>query len=154
MSGLEVKPSFVCYIMLNELQSLRSEGDTDSVFCFTIIYLSGMSVLPTCVSVYHAHCISQERVSGDSDSCEPPCGFWESNLSPLEEHPVGTISPTPWPYSSEKGTDIWNLRILCAFCSTLCSVTQNCLRFAPCLQILFPKAKLCSSPVPISVRHE
>jgi hypothetical protein len=26
------------------------------------------------------------------DDCEPPCGFWESNLCPLEEQPVFLIT--------------------------------------------------------------
>lgn len=50
-----------------------------------------IGVLPKCTCV---------RVSeiGVTDCCEPPCGCWESNPSPLEEQsvlPSAEPSPTP-----------------------------------------------------------
>ena len=36
--------------------------------------------------------------TGAMDSCERPCGCWESNLGPLEEQPVLlTVEPSPQP---------------------------------------------------------
>lgn len=53
-----------------------------------------MAVLPACLSVYHGHARSLPRPeclrafgSGFTDTGEPPCGRWESELGPLEEQP-------------------------------------------------------------------
>ena len=33
--------------------------------------------------------------TGITDSCEPLCGYWELNLSSLEEHPVLLLTEPP-----------------------------------------------------------
>jgi hypothetical protein len=55
-----------------------------------------MSVLSACVSVCHTHAWHlrdlEEGVrspeTGVVDGCGQPCGFWESNLGPVEEESV------------------------------------------------------------------
>jgi hypothetical protein len=53
--------------------------------------------------------------TGATDSCELPCGYWELNLDPLEEHPVLlTTKPSLQPPFSSKGFSMypwlsWNL---------------------------------------------
>lgn len=77
-----------------------------------------MSVLPSFISVYHMYtwCLQKPEegvrspVNGGTNSCEPPRGWGlESNLSPLEEHLIGTISPTSRHYISAKRMSVWNL---------------------------------------------
>lgn len=54
-----------------------------------------MSVLPACKSLHHRYdwCLqrAEEGITssgtGVTDSWEPPCGYWKSNLCPLEEQP-------------------------------------------------------------------
>jgi hypothetical protein len=45
-----------------------------------------------CLSGHHMHvwCLqrSEDPATGVANSCEPPCGCWELNLSPLKEQPV------------------------------------------------------------------
>jgi hypothetical protein len=65
-----------------------------------------VDVLLACMTVYHMHAVPTEARRGRwsprpriIDDCEPLCGYWESNLCPLEEHPVNlTSEPSlqPW----------------------------------------------------------
>ena len=60
---------------------------------------------PTCMLAYHVCAWCPWRLgkgigsstTGVTDSCEPSCGCWESNLGPLEKQPVllAAVSPGP-----------------------------------------------------------
>lgn len=66
-----------------------------------------MSVLHTCMSVYHVHAWCPQRLeegpgllgSGVTDSFEPPSGFWEPNPTPMQKRPVllitSAMAPAP-----------------------------------------------------------
>lgn len=53
----------------------------------------GMSVLPACLHMHHAHawCLQRSEDStvspgtGTADGCKLPCGYWEVNPCCLEE---------------------------------------------------------------------
>lgn len=53
----------------------------------------GMSVLPACLHMHHAHawCLQRSEEStvspgtGTADGCKLPCGYWEVNPCCLEE---------------------------------------------------------------------
>jgi hypothetical protein len=55
-----------------------------------------MSILLLCMCVHHIHVWNLQKQEEDigwpetgvTDSCEPPCEFWELNLSPLEGQSV------------------------------------------------------------------
>jgi hypothetical protein len=54
-----------------------------------------MSVLPECMFVHYVYALLEEARKGHwipgtevTDGCRKPCGGWELNHSPLEEHPV------------------------------------------------------------------
>lgn len=63
-----------------------------------------ISILPMCVYVTHLYLVPLEArrehwISLELElqtSCELPCGFWELNPVPLEEHPL-LISAEPSP---------------------------------------------------------
>lgn len=109
--------------LLKMSQSLASMGgDMDPTSCLSLlIYL--LNVLPSLISVYHMYtwCLQkpeegvQSRINAGTDGCELPCGVWESNLSPLEEHLIGTISPTSRSYISAKRMNTWTWGILFCF---------------------------------------
>ena len=49
-----------------------------------------MNIVPVCISLYHIQCLKKPEKNirspgtGAIDSCELPCGCWESNLGSLE----------------------------------------------------------------------
>lgn len=59
-----------------------------------------LGILPTCMPVHHMHAVPTQarrggiRSSGTgvNDSCEPPCEYWEQNLSLLKKQPMLEIT--------------------------------------------------------------
>lgn len=51
-----------------------------------------MGVFPACLCIYHVYanrCLkSPEEDIGVTDSCKPPCEYWESNMDSSPEQPV------------------------------------------------------------------
>ena len=68
-----------------------------------------LCALPACMYVYHvcAWCLwrPEEGIrspgTGVTDGCEPPYGYWESNLGPLEEQQVLLKAELPDASSNE-----------------------------------------------------
>jgi hypothetical protein len=63
-------------------------------------------ILPACMSLYYICDWYPQRPEegvrspgiGVTDGCEPPCGYWELNLGPLEQSVLLTTEPSlqPW----------------------------------------------------------
>jgi hypothetical protein len=58
-----------------------------------------MGVFPQCMSANHMHALPEKARRGrqipwnwGSRGCDPSCGYWESNLDPLQEQLVGALN--------------------------------------------------------------
>lgn len=75
-----------------------------NILNFFKTYSVCINVLPECVSVHHVRVWCPRRTeeeegiescgTGFIGGCEPPCWFWNSNLSPLQEQALLTAEPS------------------------------------------------------------
>ena len=93
--------------------------------CFRGLFMSLICVWVftcICVSVHHVHTVAEEDpLELESHGCEPPCGCWKLNPSPLQEQPVlFTSEPLYSHHDLHSGSSGLKLSRVALFSSLFC----------------------------------